>query len=79
MLEDPQDNDWYDYTGIGGFLWSTGLGVQFRLNSHNIISVSMLYRYQNSTISHTDVWYNDETRITKVYNRLAFRIGIAFD
>lgn len=79
MLEDPRDNDWYDYTGMGGFLWATGLGVQFRLNPHNILSVGMLYRYQNSTVSHTDVWYGDEIRVTKVYNRLAFRIGIAFD
>jgi len=79
MLEDPQDNDWYDFTGIGGFLWSTGLGVQIRLNLHNMLSISMLYRYQNSTISHTDVWYQDEIKVTKVYNRLAFRIGITFD
>lgn len=79
MLEDPRDDSWYKYDGKGGYLCEAGLGVHFRLNQHNLLSVGLLYRYQDNTIVHTDTWYQDRVWVTKKYNRLAFRIGIAFD
>jgi hypothetical protein len=79
MLEDPPDTDWFTYEGKGGYLWAAGMGVHFRLNHHNILSVSMSYRYQDNTVVHTDPWYRDKTWVTKKYNRMSFSIGIIFD
>jgi hypothetical protein len=78
LLEDIPDDQWFNYRGEGGYLWSTGMGIIMPLGQKNAISCGILYRYQDLTVIHRTEWNEMETRITTVYNRLSFRLGIMF-
>ncbi len=78
-VEDPPDI-WGVYTNsIGGCMYAAGLGTFIRLNGHNALSLSLVYRFQSLKSVVTQDWNDEVLNLNKQYNRIAFRIGFVFE
>jgi hypothetical protein len=78
------ETDTYTYQeqySKGGPLMGTGAGLQFRLNEHNLIIMSLSYRYQQLTT--TEIQRNGDNKWeydhSVKYNRLELKFGFCFD
>jgi hypothetical protein len=76
-------NNFYynEYYSKGGPMLGTGAGLVFRINNHNLVSISLLYRYQQ--LITTEVQRNGD-RTWKFdhsvkYNRMELKFGFYFD
>ncbi len=78
-LEDPEETWGVTIDNTGGYMYALGLGTHFRVNQHNALSVSLVYRFQSLKSIQTQEWNNDRMTLDTQYNRSAIRIGFVFD
>jgi hypothetical protein len=78
-VEDPPEN-WGVHTNYnGGYMYAAGMGTFIRLNGHNSLSISLVYRFQSLKSVITQDWNDEVLNLNKQYNRIAFRIGFVFE
>jgi hypothetical protein len=78
-VEDPPENWGMHTNNNGGLMYAAGLGTLIRLNGHNAISLSLVYRFQSLKSVITQDWTDEVMNLNKQYNRIAFRIGFLFE
>jgi hypothetical protein len=78
-VEDPPEAWGVRTDNRGGYLYAVGLGTFIRLNGHNALSLSLVYRFQSLTSVITEDWNNEILNLDKQYNRIALRIGLVFE
>lgn len=78
-VEDPPEAWGVRTKNRGGRMFGVGLGTFIRLNGHNSLSFSLLYRFQSLKSVTTQDWSDEVLNLDKQYNRIALRIGFVFD
>ena len=78
-VEDPPETWGVSTNNNGGYMYATGLGTFIRLNGHNSLSISLVYRFQSLRSVITQDWSDEVLNLNKQYNRIAFRIGFVFE
>ena len=78
-VEDPPDNWGVVTNNHGGYMFAAGLGTLIRLNGHNSLSISLVYRFQSLKSVITQDWSDEVLNLNRQYNRFAFRIGFVFE
>ena len=78
-LEDPEPNWGMSVENVGGLLYAVGLGTSIRINQHNALALSLVYRFQSLKSIETTDWNSEQITINRQFNRISFRIGFVFD
>jgi hypothetical protein len=78
-VEDPPETWGVSTNNNGGYMYALGLGTFIRLNGHNSLSISLVYRFQSLKSVITQDWSDEVMNLNKQYNRIAFRIGFVFE
>jgi hypothetical protein len=78
-VEDPPETWGVSTNNHGGWMYVGGLGTFIRLNGHNSLSISVVYRFQSLKSVISQDWNDEVLNLNKQYNRLAFRIGFVFE
>lgn len=78
-VEDPPEAWGVSMKSNGGYMYAAGLGTFIRLNGHNSLSISLIYRFQSLRSEITQDWSDEVLNLNKQYNRIAFRIGFVFE
>ena len=78
-VEDPPETWGVVTNNHGGYMYAVGLGTFIRLNGHNSLSISLVYRFQSLKSVITQDWTDEVLNLNRQYNRLAFRIGFVFE
>jgi len=78
-VEDPPETWGVSTNNNGGCMYAAGLGTFIRLNGHNSLSISLVYRFQSLKSVITQDWNDEVLNLNKQYNRIAFRIGFVFE
>jgi hypothetical protein len=78
-VEDPPEAWGVRTKNRGGQMYAAGIGTFIRLNSHNSLSFSLVYRFQSLKSVTTQDWSDDVLNLDKQYNRIALRIGFVFE
>lgn len=78
-VEDPPETWGVITNNNGGYMYALGFGTFVRLNSHNSLSISLVYRFQSLKSVITQDWTDEVLNLNRQYNRIAFRIGFVFD
>ena len=78
-FEDPPDAWGIRTHNRGGQMYAAGLGTFIRLNGHNALSISLVYRFQSLKSVTTQDWSDEVLKLEKQYNRMAFRVGFVFE
>ncbi len=67
-----------DYTTSGGLMVSPGVGFRIGLKSESALLISLSYKHQQVQVTKPLGWGEIEKYENRVYNRMAFRIGVSF-
>lgn len=67
-----------DYTAHGGFMASTGVGMQVYINNRTAWLVELGYKMQQVRDRYTDAWSTSTHDRNQLYRRLVVRTGITF-
>lgn len=78
-VEDPPETWGVHTNNTGGYMYVLGLGTFVRLNGHNALSISLVYRFQSLKSVISQDWTDEVMNLEKQYNRFAFRIGFVFE
>jgi hypothetical protein len=78
-IEDPPETWGVRTNNNGGYMYVLGLGTFVRLNEHNALSISLVYRFQSLKSVISQDWTDEVINLDRQYNRFAFRIGFAFE
>jgi hypothetical protein len=78
-VEDPPETWGVHTDNQGGYMYAAGLGTFIRLNGHNSLSISLVYRFQSLKSVVSQDWTDEVLNLDKQYNRIAFRIGFVFE
>lgn len=78
-VEDPPEVWGVSQHNNGGYMYAAGLGTFIRLNGHNSLSISLIYRFQSLRSVITQDWSDEVLNLNKQYNRIGFRIGFVFE
>jgi hypothetical protein len=78
-VEDPPETWGMSTNNNGGYMYALGLGTFVRLNGHNSLTISLVYRFQSLRSVITQDWTDEVLNLNRQYNRIAFRIGFVFE
>ncbi|GAB2764585.1 hypothetical protein GCM10027275_02170 [Rhabdobacter roseus] len=71
-------SDATNYHTQGGLALNPGLGLRFGKPAATNFTLSMGYKYQQVTVDKPPFWTDTERTETRLYNRLALRLGLSF-
>jgi hypothetical protein len=67
-----------NYTTSGGMMLNPGIGLRVGLKSQSALLISLTYKRQDLHVTKPLNWGEIDKYENRVYNRMAFRVGVSF-